>query len=66
MSYDDWKTTDPADRNYKRCPNRECGTEIDIRDCLQFCPECGQDLRQHEPDPDVLYDAWRDRQFERE
>jgi hypothetical protein len=64
MSYDDWKTTDPAERNYKPCP--ACRNEIDVRDCLTECPECGYDLRAGEPDPDRLYDEWRDRQLERE
>jgi hypothetical protein len=64
MSYDNWKTTDPAERHYKPCP--KCGNEIYLPDCLEACDACGQDLRQYEPDPDRLYDEWLDRQFEEE
>ena len=65
MSYDNWKTTDPSEKYYKPCPRR-CGEEIDVRDNLEFCPGCGVELRDSEPDPDALYDAWRDRQLEKD
>ena len=65
MSYDNWKTTEPAEKYIRRCPKR-FGEEIDIRLCLDECPGCGADLRDNEPDPDALYDAWRDRQMEKD
>lgn len=65
MSYDNWKTTDPSEKYYKRCPGNNCGEELDTRDCHEVCPYCGTHLNS-EPDPDALYDAWRDRQMEKD
>lgn len=64
MSYDNWKTTDPAERHYKPCP--KCGEDIYLPDCLEACPGCGYSLADSEPDPDRLRDEWLDRQWERE
>jgi hypothetical protein len=60
-NYDDWKTTDPADRYLKPEDEEEdenctCSTTLrSRRNCLV-----------HGVDPDHAYDEWRDRQMERD
>jgi len=58
-SYDDWKTTNPADRFLtNEDEDEDCTCDITLRS-RRNCPV-------HGIDPDYAYDEWRDRQMEKD